>query len=91
MEIKTLISHPMHTGFMYDNRGELVARDILTDFSCRYLGNVVFKARFHPSVAANPFLSFFITAKETGPIEFLWTDQHGQQTLVRKEFILAAL
>ena len=77
IEIKTLIAHPMETGFRRDAVGQAVPRNILTDFVCLYNGAEVFRAEFHPAVAANPFVAFFTTATESGEIEFRWTDQEG--------------
>lgn len=77
IEIKTLIAHPMETGFRRDSVGKAIPRDILSDFVCLYNGAEVFRAEFHPAVAANPFLSFFTTATESGEMEFRWTDQDG--------------
>jgi len=37
----------------------------------------VFQADLFPAVAANPFLSFFTVATESGTLEFRWTDDHG--------------
>jgi sulfur-oxidizing protein SoxZ len=37
----------------------------------------VFSADLFPAVAANPFLSFFTVATESGTIDFQWTDDHG--------------
>lgn len=78
VEIKTLIGHPMETGFRRDAVGNRIPRDILTDFVCLYNGVEVFRAAFQPAVAANPFVSFFTTATESGELEFRWTDQHGE-------------
>ncbi len=77
IEIKTLIAHPMETGFRRDSVGKAIPRNILTDFVCLYNGMEVFRAEFRPAVAANPLLSFFTTAVESGAMEFLWTDQEG--------------
>ena len=78
IELKALIQHPMESGFRRGSRGEPIARDIITEFECRYGGVVVFRADFFPGVAANPFLTFHTLATESGPIEFRWTDQHGE-------------
>ncbi len=77
IEIKTLIAHPMETGFRRDAVGKAIPRNILTDFVCLYNGAEVFRAEFHPAIAANPFLAFFTTATESGELEFRWTDQEG--------------
>lgn len=88
-EIKTLVSHPMHTGFMVDNRGVKIPRDIITDFTCEYLGEQVFRAEFHPSVAANPYLSFYLKASQSGSLIFTWTDQHGEVTRIEKALVVS--
>ncbi len=77
IEIKTLIAHPMETGFRRDAVGKAIPRDIITDFACLYNGEEVFRAAFQPAVAANPYLTFFTTAMDSGELVFVWTDQHG--------------
>jgi sulfur-oxidizing protein SoxZ len=77
IEIKTLISHPMETGYRRGNSGELIPRDIIHALVCTYNGEEVFRAELHPAIAANPFLSFFTVATESGVIALTWTDDHG--------------
>ncbi|WP_370237804.1 MULTISPECIES: thiosulfate oxidation carrier complex protein SoxZ [Henriciella] len=78
IELKALIQHPMETGYRRNNRGEIIERDIITTFECTYDGDTVFQARFHPGIAANPFLTFYTRATKSGTLEFRWTDQNGQ-------------
>jgi sulfur-oxidizing protein SoxZ len=77
IEIKALTSHIMETGYRRTAAGDLVPRDIITSFSCRYNGTEIFRADFFPAIAANPFLSFFTIAKESGKLEFEWTGDNG--------------
>ena len=77
IEIKTLISHPMESGQRRDNMGQLIPRQILNRFVCAYNGGEVFRADFFPAIAANPFLSFFTVATESGELAFTWTDDDG--------------
>jgi len=77
IEIKTLISHIMETGFRHDNVGKPIPRNIITSFNCRYNGAEIFSADLHPAIAANPFLSFFTVATESGTFEFEWTGDNG--------------
>lgn len=76
-EIKTLISHPMETGYRRDSMGQAIPRHIINRFVCTYNGQEVFRAEFFPAIAANPFLSFFTVATETGEVLFQWTDDQG--------------
>lgn len=77
IEVKTLAGHPMETGFRRTQTGELVARDILTSFTCSYNGVEVFSAELHPAVAANPLLAFTVLATESGTLEFRWSGDNG--------------
>ena len=83
--VKTLISHPMETGFRRNSLGQAIPRNILTRFECRYNGQIVFKATLHPAVAANPFIAFHLRAQDSGEIEFIWTDQDNKVTRVTRE------
>jgi len=77
IEIKTLLSHPMETGHRRDVYGKLIPRQIIHTFTCTYNGVEVFRADWHPAVAANPFLAFFTVATETGRLRFEWIDDEG--------------
>jgi sulfur-oxidizing protein SoxZ len=77
IEIKTLISHPMETGYRRDTAGNIIRRDIMNRFVCLYNGLEVFRADLSPAIAANPFLSFHTVAVESGTIEFQWTNDQG--------------
>jgi len=77
IEIKTLMSHIMETGYRHMASGELVPRDIITSFTCRFNGSEIFRADLFPAIAANPYLSFFTVAKESGKFEFEWIGDNG--------------
>jgi sulfur-oxidizing protein SoxZ len=77
IEIKTLMSHVMETGFRFTQTGQAVPRDIVTDFTATYNGEEIFRARLYPAIAANPFISFCTVATETGTIELKWTGDNG--------------
>jgi sulfur-oxidizing protein SoxZ len=78
LEIKTLIAHPMETGYRLDNKGGTIPRDIINRFVCTYNGVEIFRAELFPAIAANPFIAFFTVATESGELVFSWTDDHGQ-------------
>lgn len=77
IEIRTLMSHVMETGYRHTASGEVVPRDIITGFTCRFNGTEIFRAELFPAIAANPFLSFFTTATESGKFEFEWSGDRG--------------
>jgi sulfur-oxidizing protein SoxZ len=77
VEIKTLIAHPMETGYRAGPDGAVLPRDIIRRLTCTYDGEVVFSAEFHPAVAANPFVAFTTVATVTGPLTFTWEGDNG--------------
>jgi len=77
IEIKTLMSHIMETGYRHTASGEAVARDIITSFTCRFNGAEIFRADLFPAIAANPFFTFFATVTESGKFEFEWVGDKG--------------
>ena len=67
----------METGYRHTASGEVVPRDIITSFVCRYNGEEIFRADLYPAIAANPFIAFFTTATESGKFEFKWIGDNG--------------
>jgi sulfur-oxidizing protein SoxZ len=77
IEIKTLVSHVMETGYRRSQVGEPIPRDIIRRFVCAYNGTEVFRADLHPAIAANPFIVFSTVATESGTLTFQWTGDNG--------------
>ena len=77
IEIKTLISHVMESGFRRDEAGAVIPRNIITDFVCTYDGEEIFRAALSPAMAANPFIAFFTVATRSGTLAFRWTGDRG--------------
>jgi sulfur-oxidizing protein SoxZ len=77
IEIKTLIAHPMETGFRAGPNGRLIPRDIITRFACEYDGAEVFALTLTPAIAANPFIAFTMVATQSGALTFRWTGDNG--------------
>lgn len=77
IEIRTLISHPMETGYRPGPNGAILARDIITRFTCTYGGAEVFSADLYPAMSANPYLVFTTVATESGTIALTWSGDNG--------------
>jgi sulfur-oxidizing protein SoxZ len=77
LEIKTLVSHPMETGYRRTQEGVRIPRDIIRLFVCTYNGTEVFRAELHAAIAANPFVAFSTVATESGVLRFHWTGDNG--------------
>ena len=77
IEIRTLITHPMETGFRPGADGKTLPRDIIRRFTCLYDGEQVFAAELYSAVAANPFIAFHTVATRSGDIVCTWEGDNG--------------
>ena len=77
VEIRTLIAHPMETGYRPGENGAILPRNLIRRFTCRYDDVVVFSAELFPAVAANPFISFSTVATASGELRFSWEGDNG--------------
>ena len=77
IEIRTLVQHPMESGFRLDNMGKNIPRHIVESFHCTYNGREIFRVKLHPAVSTNPFFTFYTVAAESGDFVFTWKDDQG--------------
>jgi len=77
IEIKTLMAHPMETGFRTAPDGTLIPRDIIYRFVCTFEGTEIFAADLFPAISANPFLAFTFAPQQSGTLTFRWLDDKG--------------
>ncbi len=85
IEIRAIIQHPMENGFNFDSQGTAIPVHIIDTFRCLYNGVEIFSAKLEPGMAANPYLSFYTKATDSGTIEFIWHDDDGSiYRVVRK-------
>ena len=85
IEIKTLISHPMHSGRAVDSDGNIVPRKIINSFTAKFNGKTVFSVEMKPSVSANPFLVFPFKVTEAGKFDFIWVEDGGKEYTASKK------
>jgi sulfur-oxidizing protein SoxZ len=78
-EVRVIAQHPMETGFRRDLQGQAIPVNIVDKVWCTYGGREVFRAELGTGIAANPYLVFFVVARESGPLEVAWSDDRGQQ------------
>ena len=85
IDIKTTISHPMHSGLAKDKKGNVIPRQIINKFECKFNGKVVFSADMQPSIAANPYIQFSVKVNESGTFEFIWHEDGGASYTTSKD------
>ena len=90
IEIRALVQHSMETGYRRSSDGDLLPRDLIRRFTCRFVsgapangnpasgaGELIFAASFHAAVAANPYLSFHLRVATSGTLIFAWEGDNG--------------
>ena len=77
IELKALILHPMETGFRPGTNGRIIPRNIIERFTATWNGTEIFAMDMSPAIAANPFVSFFAQANESGTMVLRWTGDEG--------------
>ena len=90
IEVKALVQHPMETGYRRSSDGDMLPRDLIRQFTCRFVadasaasasageaGELVFAATFHAAIAANPYLAFNFRAILSGTLIFVWEGDKG--------------
>ena len=77
IEIRTLIAHPMETGYRPGADGAILPRNLIRQMRCDYDGATVFSAELYPAVAANPYIAFCTVATVSGELQFSWQGDNG--------------
>ena len=75
--IRIAILHPMETGYRYDVDGRSIAKNVIHTLSCKYNGEIIFRADMGSGMAANPSVQFYLVAEKSGELLFEWIDDMG--------------
>jgi sulfur-oxidizing protein SoxZ len=86
--IKVLVGHAMETGLRHDAQGAVIPRKIVNRFVCRLGDADVFSVDLHESVAANPYIEFYIEATQSGLLEFLWEEDGGGFSRLQHDLVV---
>jgi len=78
-KLRLLIQHPMETGYLLDLNNQRIARNVITDLRCTYLGQEVFRIEPSSGLSANPSVEFFLRASQSGEIRIDWVDDRGER------------
>lgn len=76
-ELRTMINHPMETGFREDSQGNLIPQQLIESLRVSRGDETLFSVTFNTGTSANPFVAFFLG--QFDDLTFTWTDQQGQQ------------
>ena len=77
VKARLLVEHPMHTGYLQDLQGRLVARNVILLLTCDYGGREVFRVEPSSGIAGNPLFEFFFRVQNPGELRVRWVDDRG--------------
>jgi sulfur-oxidizing protein SoxY len=74
VDIRTIIGHPMETGFRRNARGLLIPVRIAEWFRCTLNDALAFSVKLEPAISANPYFAFSLVIQRTSRLRFEWVD-----------------
>ena len=77
IEVRIAIQHPMETGFRFDDGGRAAPKNVVNKLVCNYNGVEIFRADMGTGIAANPTITFYTIAQDSGELVFDWVDDKG--------------
>lgn len=87
--VRTLLSHPMHTGHRLDADGRRIPRRTVERFVATFDGELVFACNVGPSVARNPYFEFRARLRRSGRFRFVWLEGGGEIVVLEREVTVA--
>jgi sulfur-oxidizing protein SoxZ len=86
--VRLILQHPMENGLRRGDDGRLVPYGVVERLVVRYNGAEAFSADMTPGIAANPYLSFLLTADASGDVSVEWATTQGEKGTVRAAILV---
>ncbi len=78
VQVKAIITHPMHTGLGKDEFGELIPAHFIQLISIRHLDQPAVDMQLGTGIAKNPYLTFYLSHGKPGDqVTVEWHDNQG--------------
>ena len=85
LRVRAQMEHVMESGLRTDPAtGKIRPRNILQRFEAKLGDALVFAWQPGISIAQNPYIEFTFKAKQSGDLNFLWTDDTGKTLTASK-------
>jgi len=87
--VRVLVQHPMETGYLQDNEGRNLPRNVIQNMTCHWVAEgapaqEVFRVEPSSGISANPLFEFCLRATRTGELWLRWIDEAGQMGQLRQ-------
>jgi sulfur-oxidizing protein SoxZ len=82
-DVQTLIQHPMDSGFVKDDKGEIIPPHFIQQLTFEHKGRKVFVADWGTAVSKDPYVKFsFKGAGKGDDLKVGWIDNKGETDTV---------
>jgi sulfur-oxidizing protein SoxY len=79
VQVKAIITHPMHTGRGKDEAGQFIAAHFIQHITIKHLNQPVVEMQLGTGISKNPYLTFHLTeAKPGDTVVVEWQDNLGK-------------
>lgn len=85
VQVKALITHPMHTGLRRDSKGEKIPAHYINKVVVEANGEPVMTADWTGSISKNPFISFSYKGEKSDMVKLTWTDNQGKSDSLERK------
>ena len=84
--VRVLLAHPMHTGRVKDEQGELIPAEFIQDIRCWRNEEEVLSIKCGTATARNPYFAFQLVGGEVGDkIVVRWVDNLGAKGIAETQ------
>lgn len=77
LPVRTLVQHPMETGYRLDASGQPLPRDLIRRLEAHFEGELILAAELHAAISANPFFAFHFKLPGSGTLTVRWQGDNG--------------
>lgn len=84
VEIRALITHPMHTGLVRTSEGDKIPAHFVNEVKIEANGETILLADWTGSVSKNPYVSVSYEGSKSDTIKLSWKDNKGEGDFLEK-------
>jgi sulfur-oxidizing protein SoxZ len=78
-EVQVLIQHPMDSGFVKDDKGEIIPPHFIQELIFEHGGRKIFVADWGTAVSRDPYVKFSFKGGNKGDeLKISWVDNRGE-------------
>jgi sulfur-oxidizing protein SoxZ len=78
-EVQVLIQHPMDSGFVKDDKGEIIPPHFIQELTFEHGGRKIFVADWGTAISRDPYVKFSFKGGNKGDeLKISWVDNRGE-------------